>query len=58
MFQFFIPSILLVFSPSTFIFACIFWLQSEEERLRDQRERQQLEQHIRERDAVSTRKVQ
>ncbi|XP_044476789.1 pre-mRNA-splicing factor ATP-dependent RNA helicase DEAH1-like [Mangifera indica] len=30
---------------------------SEEERLRDQRERQQLEQHIRERDAVSTRKL-
>lgn len=34
-----------------------FWLQ-EEDRLRDQREREELEQHIRERDAVGTRKVQ
>ncbi|KAJ4713153.1 ATP-dependent RNA helicase [Melia azedarach] len=30
---------------------------SEEERLRDQREREQLEQHIRERDAAATRKL-
>lgn len=32
-------------------------MQSEEERLRDQREREQLEQNIRERDAIGTRKV-
>lgn len=33
-------------------------MQSEEERLRDQREKEQLEQHLRERDAAATRKVQ
>lgn len=32
--------------------------QSEEERVRDQREREELERHIRERDAAGTRKVQ
>lgn len=37
-----------------FMFSC--W-QSDEERLRDQREREQLEQNIRERDAAGTRKV-
>ncbi|KAL3617822.1 Pre-mRNA-splicing factor ATP-dependent RNA helicase DEAH1 [Castilleja foliolosa] len=31
--------------------------ESEEERLRDQREREELEQHIRERDAAGTRKI-
>ena len=35
----------------------VSWLQSEEERLRDQREREELERHIRERDAAGTRKV-
>ena len=33
-------------------------MQSEEEMLRDQREREQLEQNLRERDAAATRKVQ
>lgn len=33
-------------------------MQSEEERLRDQREREQLERNIRERDTAATRKVQ
>lgn len=38
--------------------ACAYTvMQSEEERLRDQREREQLEQNIRERDAAGTRKV-
>lgn len=32
-------------------------MQSEEERLRDQREREELEEHLRERDASGTRKV-
>lgn len=32
-------------------------MQSEEERLRDQREREQLERNIRERDAAGTKKV-
>lgn len=32
-------------------------MQSEEERLRDQREREQLERNIRERDTAATRKV-
>lgn len=32
-------------------------MQSEEERLRDQREREELEQNLRERDAAGTRKV-
>jgi hypothetical protein len=32
-------------------------MQSEEERLRDQRGREQLEQNLRERDAAGTRKV-
>ena len=37
---------------------CLFMCkQSEEERLRDQKEREELEQHIRERDAAGTRKV-
>lgn len=31
--------------------------QSEEERLKDQREKEELEQHMRERDAAGTRKV-
>jgi len=31
--------------------------QSEEERLRDQREKEELEQHLRERDTARTRKV-
>lgn len=31
--------------------------QSEEERMRDQKEREELEQHIRERDTAGTRKV-
>jgi hypothetical protein len=38
--------------------ACVSTVvQSEEERLRDQREREQLELNIRERDAAGTRKV-
>lgn len=32
-------------------------LQSEDERLHDQREREELEQNLRERDAAGTRKV-
>jgi len=37
---------------------CIpFVVQSEEERLRDQRDREQLEKNMRERDAAGTRKV-
>lgn len=34
------------------------WLQSEEERLRDQREKEELERHIKDRDAAGTRKVE
>ena len=34
-----------------------FLMQSEEERSRDQREREDLERNIRERDAAATRKV-
>lgn len=46
---------------SRFIKSKIGWhllsMQSEEERLRDQREREEFERHIRERDAAGTRKV-
>lgn len=34
-----------------------FCKQSEEESLKDQREKEELEQHMRERDAAGTRKV-
>lgn len=34
-----------------------FLLQSEEERLRDQEEREELERHLREKDAARTTKV-
>jgi len=36
---------------------CLYMTQSEEEKLKDQREKEELVEHMRERDAAATRKV-